>query len=212
MCAPFVPSTIRKQRSRRRVGWLRSSNVHRVSRRFLLSDPLQFLQLFVRLVLSAGLDCTNRLPCRQLLPIASVSSRMHRGSLECNGRHCLHVLSSRHLWCAQQSNLLCCRLLSLSAWILLRRWRRAVGVQCGPLRHPFRTGNRIRRVCRVLCWFLLYGRRADGLSFRSLERGDQSHRRERVHPLSSRPLLLRRQYKQFVVLPSRLHLSSVHST
>jgi hypothetical protein len=116
------------------VGWLCSSNVHCLRRRFLLPNPLQSTDLCVWFLLSARLVCPNRMPRRQLLPVPFVASRVSRGALERSGRDHLHFLLARHVRRAEQPNLLGCRLRHLSCRFLLYRWGGADAMQSRTLR------------------------------------------------------------------------------
>jgi hypothetical protein len=135
VCGHFVPSIQHKRRSRRCVGRFCPSDVHRVFRRFVLSDACQPTGLCLGLLLSAWLVCPNPMPRGQLLPVVFVASRMSRWSLECSGCDHLHLLLARHVRCSEQSNLIGCRLHQLSGCIVLH-WRRCKsGLQRWPLRH-----------------------------------------------------------------------------
>jgi hypothetical protein len=181
-----VLSTIRKQQSRSRVDWIRSSDMHCVSRRFLLSDSLQSTNMWRGLLLSIGLVCSNCMPRRQLLPVLSVANRMPRGPLECSRCDCLHVLPSGHLRCAQQPNICGRRLPRLSTWLLLHWWIVQGELQFRSLRNARRSIVRRRCLRNVFPWILLPARHSDCKS--ALRCGQLLSDDERPYKLSFRPM------------------------
>jgi hypothetical protein len=123
----------------------------------------------------------------------------------------LHLLPPWQLRCAEQSNLLCCRLSHLSAWILLHWWSGQAKLQCRSLWYQCRSSARSRCLCCLLCRLLLHGGSPSRLSRRTLEFGHWTDRCCKLHCLFHGPVFVGQRGQQLSGLCGRLHSSTAPS-